>query len=171
MPFLYNDFLTRTPCLLGREVTHADSLTIRRFNISLAEFPLTVFCGNCTRLNNLTLKRAENQQLALEVAPQFKENYLLSYMLDVESQGSLLNIQSFVHPFDYQLNIASGADHPRLTSDQGEKAYEALARHLRLSYGCGHGNPVADWNDAEDRTAEQVIAALRSAAQAEREAS
>ena len=60
-------------------------------------------------LNNLMLKRTGNQQLALEAAPEFKENYLLSYMLDVESQGSLLNIQSFVHPFDYQLNIASGA--------------------------------------------------------------
>ena len=46
--------------------------------------------------------------MALEANPEFKENYLLSYMLDVESKGSLLNIQSFVHPFDYQLNIASG---------------------------------------------------------------
>lgn len=59
-------------------------------------------------LNNLTLQRTHEQQLALEAAPEFKENYLLSYMLDVESQGSLLNLQSFVHPFDYQLNIATG---------------------------------------------------------------
>lgn len=60
-------------------------------------------------LNNLTLRRTQEQQLALEANPEFKENYLLSYMLDVESQGSLLNIQSFVHPFNYQLNIATGA--------------------------------------------------------------
>ncbi|MBA4420905.1 MAG: hypothetical protein C0391_07135, partial [Anaerolinea sp.] len=59
-------------------------------------------------LNNLVLNRAKEQQLALETNPEFKENYMLSYMLDVESKGSLLNIQSFVHPFDYQLNIASG---------------------------------------------------------------
>ena len=59
-------------------------------------------------LNNLTLRRTQEQQLALEANPEFKENYLLSYMLDVESKGSLLNIQSFVHPFNYQLNIAAG---------------------------------------------------------------
>jgi adenine-specific DNA-methyltransferase len=59
-------------------------------------------------LNNLTLQRTEEQQLVLEAAPEFKENYMLSYMLDVESKGSLLNIQSFVHPFDYLLNIATG---------------------------------------------------------------
>lgn len=59
-------------------------------------------------LNNLSLQRTKEQQLALDAAPEFKENYLLSYILDVESQGSLLNIQSFAHPFDYQLNIAAG---------------------------------------------------------------
>ena len=59
-------------------------------------------------LNNLTLKRSHEQQLALDANPAFKENYLLSYMLDVESKDALLNIQSFVHPFDYQLNIATG---------------------------------------------------------------
>lgn len=59
-------------------------------------------------LNNLTLQRTKEQQLALEANPEFKENYMLSYMLDVESKGSLLNLQSFEHPFDYQLNIASG---------------------------------------------------------------
>ena len=59
-------------------------------------------------LNNLTLQRTNEQQLALEANTEFKENYMLSYMLDLESQNSLLNIQSFVHPFDYQLNIATG---------------------------------------------------------------
>jgi len=60
-------------------------------------------------LNNILLKRTKQQQLALDANPEFKENYMLSYMLDVETQGSLLNIQSFVHPFDYRLNIAAGA--------------------------------------------------------------
>lgn len=59
--------------------------------------------------NNLVLSRTKEQQLTLEANPEFRENYLLSYMLSTESQGSLLNIQSFVHPFDYQLNIATGA--------------------------------------------------------------
>ena len=58
-------------------------------------------------LNNLTLRRSGEQKLALEANPAFKENYMLSYMLDMESQDSLLNIRSFVHPFDYRLNIAT----------------------------------------------------------------
>lgn len=50
----------------------------------------------------------EEQQLALAQSPSFRESYLLSYMLEAESQGSLLNIESFRHPFSYQLNIATG---------------------------------------------------------------
>jgi len=59
-------------------------------------------------LNNLILERTKEQQLALEANPEFRENYTLSYLLDIEIQGALLNIQSFAHPFDYKLNIASG---------------------------------------------------------------
>ncbi len=60
-------------------------------------------------LNNLNLKRSPAQQLALGQAPDaFRESYLLSYMLDAESQDALLNIQAFAHPFQYQLNIATG---------------------------------------------------------------
>lgn len=59
-------------------------------------------------LNNLLLVRRHEQQLALEQSTAFRESYMLSYMLDAESQGSLLNIESFRHPFFYQLNIATG---------------------------------------------------------------
>jgi len=60
-------------------------------------------------LNNLALKRRPQQQLALEQAQDaFQESYMLSYMLDSESQDALLNVKDFVHPFDYQLNIATG---------------------------------------------------------------
>lgn len=58
--------------------------------------------------NNLGLRRKTEQQLALEQSSAFHESYILSYMLDAESQGSLLNIESFRHPFSYQLNIATG---------------------------------------------------------------
>ncbi len=59
-------------------------------------------------LNNLAFKRKETQQLALDQASAFRENYLLSYMLDTESNQSLIDIESFSHPFDYKLNIATG---------------------------------------------------------------
>ncbi|HWQ37091.1 MAG TPA: DNA methyltransferase [Burkholderiales bacterium] len=61
-------------------------------------------------LNNLELKRSGPQQTLLEQHPSFREDYMLRYMLDVESRGSasLLNIDRFEDPFNYKLNIATG---------------------------------------------------------------
>ena len=56
-------------------------------------------------LNNLALKQTETQQQALAMNPTFKEGYMLNYMLDVEAAGSLLNLEWFVNPFNYYLNI------------------------------------------------------------------
>lgn len=56
-------------------------------------------------LNNLALKRTEKQELALEANANFKEGYVLNYMLDVETQDSLLNLEWFVNPFNCFLNI------------------------------------------------------------------
>ncbi|MCE1187632.1 MAG: site-specific DNA-methyltransferase [Ignavibacteria bacterium] len=58
-------------------------------------------------LNNLQLKRTQNQQQALELNEQFREGYMLGYFLDVETEGSasLLNIEQFEDPFNYYLNI------------------------------------------------------------------
>lgn len=61
-------------------------------------------------LNNLELKRTKVQQSLLEEHAAFREDYMLHYMLDVESRGSasLLNIDRFEDPFNYKLNIATG---------------------------------------------------------------
>jgi adenine-specific DNA-methyltransferase len=61
-------------------------------------------------LNNLELRRTEAQQSLLEQHPAFREDYMLHYMLDVESRGSasLLNLDRFEDPFSYKLNIAAG---------------------------------------------------------------
>jgi len=61
-------------------------------------------------LNNLELKRTEAQQSLLEQHSDFREDYMLHYMLDVESRGSasLLNLDRFEDPFNYTLNIATG---------------------------------------------------------------
>ncbi|GIW20835.1 MAG: hypothetical protein KatS3mg065_1131 [Chloroflexota bacterium] len=61
-------------------------------------------------LNNLELRRTDAQQKLLEEHPEFREDYMLRYMLDVESRGSasLLNIDRFEDPFNYKLNIATG---------------------------------------------------------------
>ena len=61
-------------------------------------------------LNNLELKRSQVQQDLLDQQPGFREDYMLRYMLDVESQGSasLLALDRFEDPFSYQLDIATG---------------------------------------------------------------
>ena len=60
-------------------------------------------------LNNLEFKKTEEQQRSLDFHPEAKEDYILNYSLDVESQGSLLNIDTFSTPFDYKLKIATSS--------------------------------------------------------------
>lgn len=60
-------------------------------------------------LNNLEFKRTKEQEEALGLYPQAKDDYILNYSLDVESQGSLLNIDTFSTPFDYKLKIATSS--------------------------------------------------------------
>ena len=60
-------------------------------------------------LNNLEFKRTTEQNQTLEFHPEAKEDYILNYSLDVESQGSLLNIDAFNSPFNYKLKIATSS--------------------------------------------------------------
>ncbi|MBW7893732.1 MAG: site-specific DNA-methyltransferase [Opitutaceae bacterium] len=56
-------------------------------------------------LNNLALKRPDGLLDLFD--PAGKEDYLLHYMLNVESQASLLSVGDFKKPFDYKLRIAT----------------------------------------------------------------
>ncbi|PFG51965.1 adenine-specific DNA-methyltransferase [Marinobacter sp. LV10R520-4] len=59
-------------------------------------------------LNNLQLRRDAKQGQTFEMLAQSaKDDYLLHYMLDVESRGSLLSVEDFRKPFDYAMNIAT----------------------------------------------------------------
>ncbi|MCF6340488.1 MAG: site-specific DNA-methyltransferase, partial [Sulfurimonas sp.] len=60
-------------------------------------------------LNNLEFKKTEEQDKALDLYGEAKEDYILNYSLDVESQGSLLNIDTFSTPFNYKLKIATSS--------------------------------------------------------------
>jgi len=72
-------------------------------------------------LNNLDLRRTRDQQSLLELAEAqgkdgLREQYLLRYMLDVETQGSqsLLNISAFIDPTVYRLKVKQpGSDESR----------------------------------------------------------
>lgn len=68
-------------------------------------------------LNNLNLKRSAQQGALLDaMTATAQDDYLMRYMLDVETRGSLLSVAAFRKPFDYTLNIAvdsAGAYEPR----------------------------------------------------------
>lgn len=54
-------------------------------------------------LNNIELQETRDGDL---FTPLMQEEYLLKYMLDIESRGSIINTDSFRKPFDYKLKIA-----------------------------------------------------------------
>ncbi len=62
-------------------------------------------------LANIKLQRTAPQRLLLEKARDFRESYMLKYMLDVESKGSrtLLNIDNFDDPWNYKLLVGAGS--------------------------------------------------------------
>ena len=72
-------------------------------------------------LNNLETRRTDKQQLLLDAAEAqgadgLREQYILRYMLDVETRGSksLLNVQGFTDPTAYKLKIKQpGSDESR----------------------------------------------------------
>jgi len=72
-------------------------------------------------LNNLELRRTEPQQSLLDFAKaqgpdKLKEQYILRYMLDVETRGSqsLLNVAAFTDPTAYRLKVKRpGSDESR----------------------------------------------------------
>jgi adenine-specific DNA-methyltransferase len=72
-------------------------------------------------LNNLETRRTKEQQGLLDLAQShgtegLKEQYILRYMLDVETRGSqsLLNVQAFTDPTAYKLKVKRpGSDESR----------------------------------------------------------
>jgi adenine-specific DNA-methyltransferase len=84
-------------------------------------------CIKCLRLesyedalNNIKdPQRTQQQELALEQDPGFREEYMLTYKLDTEARGSasLLNPEAFIHPFNYQLKTTQNDDTRHVTVD------------------------------------------------------
>jgi len=70
-------------------------------------------------LNNLQLKRTHQQARLLEADDDVREQYVLSYMLDVESRGSqsLLNVDGFRNPDEYKLRVERNGETQLLNVD------------------------------------------------------
>jgi adenine-specific DNA-methyltransferase len=58
-------------------------------------------------LNNLSLQISDKQSdLINRLTDSAKEDYLLKYMLDIESRGSFLSLNHFSSPFNFKMKIA-----------------------------------------------------------------
>lgn len=121
-------------------------------------------------LNNLDVRREERQQQLLS-SPEaqgtdgLREQYLLRYMLDVETRGSpsLLNVDAFINPTAYKLKVRQpGTDESREVNVDLLETFNWLigltVRHLAAPQTL-----VADFDrDAEGRL--QIRGRLRPAA-------
>ncbi len=56
-------------------------------------------------LNNLVLEDSSLDLLGINIPEDVKQDYLINYMLDIESRDSLMDIKKFDNPFDYSLKI------------------------------------------------------------------
>ncbi|MEI4770488.1 site-specific DNA-methyltransferase [Psychrobacillus sp. FJAT-51614] len=70
-------------------------------------------------INNLEINLTQEQLSLLEKNPELREQYMLSYMLNNETENSmsLLNIDMFKNPFEYKLKIANGLETQLTTID------------------------------------------------------
>lgn len=85
-------------------------------------------------LNNIQLKRTSEQQAVFdELSDEVKEEYLLNYMLDIEAEGSasLLNIDAFRNPFNYQMMVANGTESKLTKVDLVETFNYLIGLHVK----------------------------------------
>lgn len=91
-------------------------------------------------LNNLRLReRPTAQRQLLDRVSSVREDYLLSYCLDAETDGSasLLDLERFETPFDYQLTVTQGGESRSVTVDLPETFNHLLG--LRVKRVRTHG--------------------------------
>jgi adenine-specific DNA-methyltransferase len=81
-------------------------------------------------LNNLSLQKNKEKENLL-LSPDFNDDYVLSYMLDVESRDSLLNIDAFKNPFGYKLNITRNNESQQTVIDLVETFNYLIGLHVK----------------------------------------
>jgi len=120
-------------------------------------------------LNNLELKRTGQQGSLLEADSHLREQYILSYMLDVESRGSqsLLNIESFRDPDQYKLKVERNGESQLVNVDLVETFNWLLGltvRHIdvirgvRVVEGTNHGGErvLVLWRDLDEMDSDKL---------------
>lgn len=101
-------------------------------------------------LNNLNLSKTDTQQSLLTANPDLHEEYVLKYMLDIESRGSLLSINDFRNPFDYQLAITKHNETKNTTIDLVETFNYLI--WLKVHRQCrAEGMKIIEWSTIDDQ--------------------
>jgi len=95
-------------------------------------------------LNNIELSRTTEQEKQLRMDPNFFNEYLVSYMLDIESRGSLLNLDRFKEPFAYKMKIAENNETKETTIDLVETFNYLLGLAVTRQKAAARFNAVPD---------------------------
>lgn len=99
--------------------------------------------NNLTPINNNSLIESSN----------FKDEYLLNYMLDVESRDSLLNIDAFKNPFNYKLNITRNNESQKTVIDLVETFNYLIGLHVKTIQNIrGYKVVTGITNESEEKT-------------------
>ncbi len=125
-------------------------------------------------LNNLELQRSQSQQNLLSGNDALNEEYLLQYMLDVESRGHLLNLEAFKNPFKYQLMATENNELIPTTVDLVETFNYLLGLHVKRVQRIGAYKTVEGitnkgekvlviWRNLEETTNEDLERFIRKA--------
>ena len=102
-------------------------------------------------LNNLQLKPNQAQQQLLDTNSNMQEEYLLQYMLDVESRDQLLNIEAFKNPFNYKLNITENNELVPTNVDLVETFNYLIGLHVKRVQRSGAFKTVEGITNAGDK--------------------
>ena len=68
-------------------------------------------------LDNLKFDRTKGQDDWLDNNPSAREDYMIKYMMDLETKDSILDIKKFETPFDYQINITRDGEIKQVNVD------------------------------------------------------
>ncbi|RJX25110.1 MAG: site-specific DNA-methyltransferase [Dethiobacter sp.] len=95
-------------------------------------------------LNNIELSRTPEQEKQLRMDAKFFNEYLVSYMLDIESRGSLLSLDSFKEPFAYKMKIAENNETKETTVDLVETFNYLLGLTVTRQKAAARFNAIPD---------------------------
>lgn len=95
-------------------------------------------------LNNIELSRTPEQEKQLSGNISLFNEYLMSYMLDIESRDSLLNLDRFKEPFAYKMKIAENNEAKETTIDLVETFNYLLGLAVTRQKAAARFNAIPD---------------------------